>query len=331
VKSSKYVAIDFSPHREVFDMRTLFTAALTVMTLPTMPVFAQQDFVARDGDRVIVEDDARVRIVRRRQATVRTIFLEPHHQLIVLVDYGKPGEFPDGRPDAAMQYSQVEGEWPLGPRWEGFTTLLEYTTASPPFPRALGLMTPHGLVQLLPNAAAAEHPMKDPAARVLTFRGSSGGGANALNFDEAERQQLAVAAKNRSLQLKSGGSVSVTASINGVADPGSTSWSATQENSQTVVGPLRVGGNIRPPKKIRDAVPNYPDAARQAKVVGTVVLEITVGTDGSVTNPRVVRGIPLLNDAAIEAVLQWNYEPTVVNGRPVPVIMTVVVSFAPEQ
>ena len=49
------------------------------------------------------------------------------------------------------------------------------------------------------------------------------------------------------------------------------------------------------------------------------------------TNPRVVRGIPLLNDAAIEAVLQWTYEPTLLNGKPVPIIMTVVVAFAPQQ
>ena len=312
-------------------MRALLPAALTVMTLSTLPVFAQQDIVARDGDRVIVDDEARVQIVRRRQATVRTIFLDEHRQLIVLVDYGKPGEFPDGRPDAAMQYSQVEGDWPLGSRWEGVTTLLEYTTASPPFPRAVGLTTPLGLVQLLPNAAAAEHPMKDPAAKVLTFRGSSGGGANALNFDEAERLQLAVAAKNRSIQRRPGASMSVTASVDGVALPGSTSWSVAQTPSQTADGLLRVGGNIKPPKKIRDAVPNYPDAAHQANVVGTVRLEITVGTDGSVTNPRVVRGIPLLNDAAIEAVRQWNYEPTLLNGKPVPVIMTVVVSFAPER
>ena len=65
-------------------------------------------------------------IVRRRQATVRTIFNQEQRLLIVLVDYLKPGEFPDGTVDWAFNFYDVEGNWPLGERWEALTTLLQY-------------------------------------------------------------------------------------------------------------------------------------------------------------------------------------------------------------
>jgi TonB family protein len=95
-----------------------------------------------------------------------------------------------------------------------------------------------------------------------------------------------------------------------------------------MVNPVRVGGNIKPPAKIRDARPVYPDVALNARVAGIVILEVTLGTDGAVSDARVLRGVPLLNDAALDAVKQWQYEPTLLNGVPVPVIMTVTVNFA---
>lgn len=95
----------------------------------------------------------------------------------------------------------------------------------------------------------------------------------------------------------------------------------------TFVAPVRVGGNIRPPVKIRDVRPVYPELAQSARVMGVVILEVNIGTDGAVTDARVLRGVPLLNDAALDAVKQWLYEPTLLNGVPVPVIMTVTVNF----
>jgi TonB family protein len=87
-----------------------------------------------------------------------------------------------------------------------------------------------------------------------------------------------------------------------------------------------VGGGAQ---KIRDVAPVYPDQARKANISGNVILEITVGVDGSVTNPRVLRSIPMLDDAALTAVRQWQYQPVLMNGVPVPVIMTVVVPVVP--
>jgi protein TonB len=92
-------------------------------------------------------------------------------------------------------------------------------------------------------------------------------------------------------------------------------------------GPVRVGGQIKAPTKVANAPPVYPDIAKQARVQGAVVLEATISPSGDVTNVKVVRGIPLLNEAAVEAVRQWRYTPTLLNGVPVPVIMTVTVNF----
>jgi periplasmic protein TonB len=90
---------------------------------------------------------------------------------------------------------------------------------------------------------------------------------------------------------------------------------------------VRVGGNVRLPRRTVEAAPVMPDAARQAGVTGVVILEIVIAPDGSVRDAKILRSIPLLNQAAIDAVRQWRYEPTLLNGAPVPVIMTVTVNF----
>lgn len=91
--------------------------------------------------------------------------------------------------------------------------------------------------------------------------------------------------------------------------------------------PVRVGGNISPPTKIRDVPPVYPPVAQQARVQGVVILEAVIGPTGGVTDVNVLRSVPLLDEAAITAVRQWQYTPTLLNGVPVPVIMTVTVNF----
>jgi len=90
---------------------------------------------------------------------------------------------------------------------------------------------------------------------------------------------------------------------------------------------VRVGGQIKEPKKLKNVNPAYPDIAKQARVQGVVILECTISPQGKVTDVKVLRGIPLLDSAAIEAVKQWVYSPTLLNGVPVPVIMTVTVNF----
>lgn len=91
--------------------------------------------------------------------------------------------------------------------------------------------------------------------------------------------------------------------------------------------PVRPGGNIRAPAKIRDAQPVYPTLALQSRIQGTVILEATLDESGRVQNLRVLRSHPLLAQAAVDAVSQWEYTPTLLNGVPVSVIMTVTVTF----
>ena len=91
--------------------------------------------------------------------------------------------------------------------------------------------------------------------------------------------------------------------------------------------PVRVGSGIRQPQRIRDVQPLYPQIAQAARVQGIVIIEATIGEDGQVINARVLRSVPLLDQAALDAVRQWQYTPTLLNGVPVPVIMSVTVQF----
>jgi TonB family protein len=94
-----------------------------------------------------------------------------------------------------------------------------------------------------------------------------------------------------------------------------------------VAAPVRVGGEIRPPRKVHDVAPVYPVIAQTARVEGLVIIEALIDARGRVQSTRVLRSIPLLDAAAVAAVEQWQYTPTLLNGTPVPVVMTVTVSF----
>lgn len=91
--------------------------------------------------------------------------------------------------------------------------------------------------------------------------------------------------------------------------------------------PLPVGGKIRAPLKLHDVAPVYPELARRARVQGLVLISCVIDADGRVAEAAVLRGVPLLDAAALEAVRQWTYRPTLLNGSPVAVVMTVTVQF----
>jgi TonB family protein len=90
---------------------------------------------------------------------------------------------------------------------------------------------------------------------------------------------------------------------------------------------LRVGTGISAPRKIVDVRPVYPEAAKAQDVQGVVILELRIDLDGSVKDATVVRSIPLLDDAALAAARQWKFQPTLLNGAPVEMIMTTTVNF----
>jgi len=90
---------------------------------------------------------------------------------------------------------------------------------------------------------------------------------------------------------------------------------------------VRVGGQIKEPRKTKHVDVVYPEIAKSARVQGVVIMECTISPTGKVVDVKVLKGIPLLDFAAIEAVKQWEYAPTLLNGVPVAVIMTVTSSF----
>ena len=97
--------------------------------------------------------------------------------------------------------------------------------------------------------------------------------------------------------------------------------------------PVRVGGNIKAPTKVLNVNPVFPQSMRAAGRSGVVPLDALIGTDGNVLFARVVSASvhPDFADAAIEAVRQWKFTPTLLNGKPVEVWMTVTIHFALEQ
>lgn len=110
---------------------------------------------------------------------------------------------------------------------------------------------------------------------------------------------------------------------------GTATGSGTAKGTGDVAqGPLRLGADIQPPKKVKDVKAVYPPEALAKQVRGTVVIEATISADGRVVDAVVRRSIPGLDQAALDAVRQWEYEPARKNGEPVAVIMTVTVAFA---
>lgn len=93
---------------------------------------------------------------------------------------------------------------------------------------------------------------------------------------------------------------------------------------------VKVGGAIKAPTKVKHVDPIYPTIAKTARVSGTVVLEATVGPDGRVIDTRVVKSVPLLDQAAIDAVQQWEYTPSMQKGVAIPVVMTITINFTPK-
>jgi TonB family protein len=90
---------------------------------------------------------------------------------------------------------------------------------------------------------------------------------------------------------------------------------------------IRIDDDAKGPNLIRKVEPIYPELAKKARVQGKVTLQITVDQEGNVTDASVIKGHPLLDDAAINAVRQWKYSPTFLNGKPISVMAEVSVLF----
>ena len=181
----------------VLNAATTSTIAGQQPPSPDPPVQGQR-LEARDGDTVILEGDARVNIVRRRQAHVRAVFNQAQASLLLLVshvvaDAGTAGQ----GVDESFTFQALSGAWPLGARWEGDAVLEQYSdSVSRGLPSGIGFSSPLGMVQLF-GRAEDQQLFADPgAAAVLFYRGSGAGGGGRQTFDDAERMQIAMATRD---------------------------------------------------------------------------------------------------------------------------------------
>lgn len=155
-----------------------------------------------------------------------------------------------------------------------------------------------------------------------------------LETDASRRDALLAQAdslRNRAMELQKARAAAVPASsptgTTPPPPPPPPPPSAARNELVDGQAPIRVGGNIKTPTKITNVSPVYPEEAKAAGVSGVVILETVIDTQGNVRTSKILRSIPGLDQAALDAVKEWRFEPTLLNGAPVPVIMTVTVNF----
>jgi periplasmic protein TonB len=91
--------------------------------------------------------------------------------------------------------------------------------------------------------------------------------------------------------------------------------------------PVRLHSGMTAPRKVADALPVYPPIAQASRTSGIVIVEVVISDTGEVTSARILRSIPLLDAAALDAVRKWRFEPARLNGEAIPIVMTVTVNF----
>jgi TonB family protein len=309
-----------------------FLAQIQTPIKPNEPPPAGQRIEARDGDTVVIPGGARVRIVRRTEGTVRILYNAANRWLAILYDVGDASTPPDGKVDGSYRFDDVDGVWPLGERWQGNAVIDDYQMTQGLIRVGLGVTTDAGLFQFFSGspAAAGQWFRDSRAAAVLSYRSGGGGGMpSRMSFDQAEQFVAQDAAHQAEMREAAKSNPSLhggfSSNVSMSAESGSGGIKVTPTTGNA---PVRVGGNIAVPKKITDVRPVYPPDAQAARIQGVVIIEATIAPDGTVGDARVLRSIPQLDQAAVDAVRQWRFTPTVVNGVAVPVIMTVTVNFS---
>jgi protein TonB len=201
--------------------------------------------------------------------------------------------------------------------------LMDVTLQMPPMELLLRVaVAPPTTPKLIevPSPAAAPRPAPAPAPTIearaaAPLEAPSRIEAEATTVDDAPVEVAAAGAE-------------IVGATDGVAGGTASGGSVKPVQPPADSGPLRVGDGIERPRKIKDVRPAYPLPAMAARVGGNVLIEATIGADGKVHNARVVQSIAVLDKAALDAVRQWEFEPSRLNGVAVAVTMVIVVTFA---
>jgi protein TonB len=106
---------------------------------------------------------------------------------------------------------------------------------------------------------------------------------------------------------------------------------AERSSLATTPGRIRIGGNVAAANLVDRVLPLYPQEAREAKIQGVVILDAVINREGRVDSLKVIAGHPLLTQSAVDAVKQWRYNPTMIEGAPVEVQTTITVTFSFQQ
>jgi len=149
--------------------------------------------------------------------------------------------------------------------------------------------------------------------------------------DEAEKTRLIAEAdqlRARVLTLQRQREAAQTGAARGTSVPAYTGFGEPWDQTLARLTPVRVGGDVRMPRKVRDVRPRYPIDAERNNVQGVVIIEAVIDESGAVANARVVRSVPMLDASAVDAVRRWLFTPTELSGRAVAVVVTVTVAFS---
>jgi TonB family protein len=212
--------------------------------------------------------------------------------------------------------------------------------------RALVVVLP---MLILPLAGCGAPPTAEADAARQSIAGASSAGAEkyaAASLKEAQSAQTALDAELKAQQGKFIKSYDrareLAAAAKTAADKATTDATSARERAEAeetkkakaaaarrekLAKAVRVGGQLRPPVRIKEVAPVYPAIAVSAGVEGDVVIEATIDEDGKVAEAHVVKSVPLLDQAALDAVRQWQYQPSLLNGVPTAVITIVTVKF----
>lgn len=169
--------------------------------------------------------------------------------------------------------------------------------------------------------------LKSDYAEAMTYKNMLLRLHSNLTSDPVEKAHLiaeADALRNRAMEIQGQGQ---SAPRPTVAPESFAGFGESFEQTLTRLTPARVGGDIRQPFKTRDVRPAYPAQAQTDRIQGVVIIEAIIDASGSVANARILRSIPALDEAAVSAVSRWQFTPSIVNGAPAAVMLTLTVNF----